>query len=319
VLAPVRVVRDAVDVTTGETVRHQFLRGFKPVTVFDERALVSPPAIPEVRPELLTGDPPARLTDALRHRITWAGFLVEDGDVAPANGRTDFRARTVTIRPDLEPAARAKTLAHETAHVLLHDPDTLPVPIGRDRKEVEAESVAYLVCAHVGLDAARYSVPYLANWSGGNLQLVHDTAGRVITTARELTDTIDRCPAPTPAGDAAPGANAAAHPRVAHHLGGQLEADAAAALRSLAAHPSAWRADPRDLQTVARLAARVPPTFASRVSGSEGRDPRPATEPEPQPQPSTNASSPPNRGAVRSKRGATNPEASTVTDPHRPA
>ena len=49
--------------------------------------------------------------------------------------------------------------------------------------EVEAESIAYLVCAAAGLDAANYSVGYLANWSNGDEAVLRDTAARVIATA----------------------------------------------------------------------------------------------------------------------------------------
>lgn len=59
-----------------------------------------------------------------------------------------------------------------------------------DLAEVEAESVAYLVCEAAGLATEGYSLPYIARWSGGDLAQVRLTAERVITTARQV---LDRC------------------------------------------------------------------------------------------------------------------------------
>jgi hypothetical protein len=193
VLAPITRPRDEINHTTGETTTRRVLVGFKGVRVFDEAALVTPPANPEVMPELLRGESPQHLWHALADQVRAAGFTLHDGDCSPANGRTDWLARTVTVRPDLEPAQRTKTLAHELAHVRLHDPTNDQAQrSSRSRMEVEAESVAYLVCAHTGIDATQYTLPYVAHWADGDVELVQSTAERVIDTARVITDTLER-------------------------------------------------------------------------------------------------------------------------------
>jgi hypothetical protein len=58
------------------------------------------------------------------------GFAVERGDCGSANGRTDYLARTVRVRPDIDDAQAVKTLAHEVGHVLLHDPGDFPATPG---------------------------------------------------------------------------------------------------------------------------------------------------------------------------------------------
>ena len=59
----------------------------------------------------------------------------------------------------------------------------------RARTEVEAESVAYLVCATLGIDSDDYSFPYLARWSHGDVELIRATAERAMSCARRiLTD-----------------------------------------------------------------------------------------------------------------------------------
>lgn len=81
-----------------------------------------------------------------------------------------------------------KTLIHETAHALLH---ARPEAADKDRhtKEVEAESIAYVVCQHFGIDTADYSFPYVTSWSSGkeldelkaSLDCISKTASGLIT------------------------------------------------------------------------------------------------------------------------------------------
>jgi DNA primase len=166
------------------------LVGFKTVVVFDQTQLVSPPAIPEPqRPSLLEGAGPSGFAQAVADAITARGFRLRlDQTIAPANGRTDFAERSVTLRSDLSPAQTCKTLAHEFAHIDLHAPSQPGCALPRPVKEVEAETVAWLLTNHAGLDTGDYSFPYLAHWSGGDLQLVAATAQRAIVTARRLAD-----------------------------------------------------------------------------------------------------------------------------------
>lgn len=69
--------------------------------------------------------------------------------------------------------------------------------------EAEAESVAYIVTAWAGLDAAAYTVPYVARWSGGDPAVVHGTAKTVTAVARQVIDGIEAY-ARAAAGDTAP-------------------------------------------------------------------------------------------------------------------
>ena len=84
-----------------------------------------------------------------------------------------------------------KTLVHEIAHAKLHKPaDILTGEQSKQRgqKEVEAESIAYVVCQHFGIDTADYSLAYVAGWSRGkelaelkaSLDVIHSTAGEII-------------------------------------------------------------------------------------------------------------------------------------------
>jgi hypothetical protein len=88
------------------------LRGFKVAHVFDESQTDGPP-LPDVRPRLLTGDDTARLWSGLAAQVAGAGDTVERGYCRGANGVTDFAARTVRVRADVDELQGTKTLCHE--------------------------------------------------------------------------------------------------------------------------------------------------------------------------------------------------------------
>jgi antirestriction protein ArdC len=191
ILAPLayRVAADpdgsgTVEETTGE---RRVLRGFRVATVFDISqtdgdALPSPPV------RVLDGDAPAALRADLVALIEAEGFGYSLGPLPGhpgALGVTDYDARHVTVRPDLAPAQHAKTTAHELAHVLLHGPGRTE---SRVMAEIEAESVAYVVCSAAGVDADAYSFGYVAAWSAGDLAAVRATGERVLACARQVLD-----------------------------------------------------------------------------------------------------------------------------------
>jgi antirestriction protein ArdC len=160
------------------------LRGFTVAHIFDVSQTDGPPW-PEVGPVLLSGDAPAQLWERLAAQVAAAGFTLSRADCRPANGKTDFVARAVTVRDDVTGAQAAKTLAHELAHVLLHDGSENATGC-RGRAEVEAESVAYLICATTGLDTDTYSFPYVASWADGDSDRVRAAADVAIACARRI-------------------------------------------------------------------------------------------------------------------------------------
>lgn len=164
--------------------KERILRRFRVVHVFDVAQTDGPP-LPEVQARLLAGAAPPGLWAGLASQVNATGFALTRGDCAPANGVTDYLTRTVTVAAGLSDAQAVKTLAHELAHVRLHGP-AHPVETDRPRAEVEAESVAYLVATAHGLDPADYTVPYVASWSGGDLEVVQASAERVLATARDI-------------------------------------------------------------------------------------------------------------------------------------
>jgi hypothetical protein len=109
------------------------------------------------------------------------------------------------VRADVDDAQAGKTLAHELAHVLLHDPAHSTAGASRAGAstsgcrgilEVEAESVAYLVSAAHGLATDRYTFAYVTTWAPGAdgkepEDVVRDTGARVLGAARAVLAATD--------------------------------------------------------------------------------------------------------------------------------
>ena len=184
VLAPCRVK------VTKDGEERWVVRGFKVETVFAACQTDGDGEIPApIRPKLLTGEEPRFAFEALTRLVGARGFQVERGALFPANGSTSFASKTVTVSDRLEDAAAVKTLAHELAHVILHE--RVDYHTNRGRCEVEAESVAYLVCDALGLETNQYSFPYVATWSGGEVKAVTAAAEVAIRCAAEIVESIE--------------------------------------------------------------------------------------------------------------------------------
>ncbi|GAA1109986.1 MULTISPECIES: ArdC-like ssDNA-binding domain-containing protein [Nocardiopsis] len=203
ILAPLRYrERDEDDTpltNPGGAPRYR-VRGFTVVSVFDISQTDGPPLPEDTHgPRLLDGAAPARLWDAIADQITGRGYTIERDTTAPANGWVRFDTRTVRVSDTLPDAHAVKTLIHELAHIWCeHDTRDVPRKVG----EIEAESVACLVCSLVGLDSLPYSVPYVAGWAK-DADTARTTAERVLTVADAIADALSATVA-MPAPDTAP-------------------------------------------------------------------------------------------------------------------
>ena len=151
-----------VEVEDGEEEERRVV-GFRVVHAFDQSQTDGEP-LPEIGTKLVEGDLPAQW-GIVTNLITKTGFKLRVADVdrlGDVNGITDWRTREVVIRASLPGAQRFKTAVHELAHINLHQPNSQGRPNCRGIAEVEAESVAYMVCAAVGVHASRHptSVPW---------------------------------------------------------------------------------------------------------------------------------------------------------------
>ena len=96
---------------------------------------------------------------------------------------------TIDIATGHATGQQAKTLAHELAHEAMHQKNR-PDALTRSVAELEAESVAYVVCTHFGLDAEVRASRYIATWDG-NAQALRESLERISMTARDIIDDME--------------------------------------------------------------------------------------------------------------------------------
>ena len=114
-----------------------------------------------------------------------------------ANGYFSLTDKRIAIKEGASQLQTLKTAIHEIAHARLHDVD-LNAPkeeqnrVDRHTREVQAESVAYTVCQHFGLDTSDYSFGYVAGWSSGKeMSELKASLETIQTTAKELINEIE--------------------------------------------------------------------------------------------------------------------------------
>ena len=152
-------VKEKVEVT---------IRAFKVVKTFD-LSQTDGKELPTIGPSELVGNIEGypKLLQALQEiSPVPVSFELIDGD---AKGFYHLEDKKIVVQDGMSEVQTINTLLHEMAHQKLHDKDNVPEAkdISRNGKEVEAESVAYVVCQHYGINTSDYSFSYVAGWSEG--------------------------------------------------------------------------------------------------------------------------------------------------------
>lgn len=178
-------VKEKVEVT---------IRAFKVVKTFD-LAQTDGKELPTIGPNELVGsiDGYPKLLQALQEiSPVPVSFELIDGG---AKGYYNLENKSIVIQDGMSEVQTIKTLLHEMAHQKLHDKDTVPEAkdITRNGKEVEAESVAYVVCQHYGINTSDYSFSYVAGWSEGKeTPELQTSLDKIRQTASEFIYQIDQ-------------------------------------------------------------------------------------------------------------------------------
>ena len=144
------------------------IRAFKVVKTFDV-SQTDGKELPSIGPSELVGSIEGypKLLQALQE-ISPVPVTFEQID-GEAKGFYHQEDKRIAIQDGMSEVQTIKTLLHEMAHQKLHDKDAVAAAdhVSRNRKEVEAESVAYVVCQHYGINTSDYSFSYVAGWSEG--------------------------------------------------------------------------------------------------------------------------------------------------------
>ena len=170
---------------------------YKVVSVFDV-SQTEGKELPDIAVDELTGD-------VERYRDFFAalektspvpiGFEQIPGS---SHGYYHLEDKRIAIQEGMSELQTLKTAIHEIAHAKLHDidlnaPENEQQPrVDRRTREVEAESVAYTVCQHYGLDTSDYSFGYVAGWSSGReLSELKSSLETIRSAAAEIINSID--------------------------------------------------------------------------------------------------------------------------------
>ena len=170
---------------------------FKVVSVFDV-SQTEGREIPDIAVNMLTGDV-EHYKDVFaaleKTSPVPVGFEKIEGG---AHGYYHLEDKRIALDEGMSELQTLKTLIHEIAHAKLHDID-LNAPLedlenrpDRRTREVQAESIAYTVCQHYGLDTSDYSFGYVAGWSAGReLAELKSSLETIRSTAAEIINSID--------------------------------------------------------------------------------------------------------------------------------
>ncbi len=168
--------------------------GFKKVYVFDVSQTSGEP-VPEYIHDLSEEIEDEQVEAILSAVSKATGLPVEYEDIKScAKGYFDYGEHRIAIQSGMSGAQTVKTAIHEAAHALLHDPDKkLPTANStRSDKEVQAESVAYIVASRYGIDTSDYSFPYIASWSSGKpLDQLNRFLNELHKASRTICNAID--------------------------------------------------------------------------------------------------------------------------------
>ena len=210
ILAPapykIKEERDKLDPVTGEMMFDEngmpqkeetevTIPAFRAVSVFDVSQTDGKP-IPEleVNELLSTVEGYEDFVQALMN-ISPVPIAFEDipGD---SKGYFSTAEKRIAVQENMSESQTLKTMVHEVAHSMLHDKEvnqSMDIPVkDRNTKEVEAESVAFTVCQHFGIDTSDYSFGYIAGWSSGrNMKELKSSLDTIRKTDSELITGIE--------------------------------------------------------------------------------------------------------------------------------
>ena len=175
---------------------------FRAVSVFDLSQTDGKP-IPELTAKELLSDVEG-YQDMIRAVEAISPVPIELEEIAgDSKGYYDREAKRIAVQENMSESQTLKTMIHEVAHSKLHSKEVEQdeqMRKDRNTKEVEAESVAYTVCQHFGVDTSDYSFGYIAGWSSGrdtkelrsSMDTIRRTASELITGIEEQLQELQR-------------------------------------------------------------------------------------------------------------------------------
>lgn len=185
----------------GNPVKHTYnaIKGFKPSYVFD----VSQTEGKEIKPLRFndsTVEEKELIMKGLIKTVSDNGFTVEYADSETLGdgcyGLCNHTEKKILLLKGMSDTQTVSTLAHECGHALAHNPykrkfEGLTVQEKREIKEVEAESIACVVCSYLGLDTEEFNFAYITGWADGDLSKFRKNMDVISENANKLINGIE--------------------------------------------------------------------------------------------------------------------------------
>ena len=170
---------------------------FRPVKVFDVSQTDGKPLPERVQ------SPVAELTGNVEH---YEAFMEALRRISPVpiemkplsndlDGFFSPSKQSITLRDGMSEVQTVCAAVHEIAHSKLHDYAKLPnsQPKDSNTEEIEAESIAYTVCAYFGIETSANSFGYVATWSKDkDLKAFKDSLDTIRKTSSELISGVEQ-------------------------------------------------------------------------------------------------------------------------------
>ena len=191
----VKAKSDGEDKDTEEAEEDETVEGltFRVGNVFDVSQVSG--ELPEITKDLSDDSP--ELRKAVDDIITAVDYITYDDKLLKSKSTKGYYSKTddnIYLRPEMSASQTMKTLIHEMGHKHMHaDKDCI---YNQHEREVQAESVAFVVCSAFGIDTSSYSFGYIAGWAKNqdlrelqaSLNLINETAQDVIKWISEVCD-----------------------------------------------------------------------------------------------------------------------------------
>lgn len=117
-------------------------------------------------------------------------FKTETEDLSFMTGAKGYyspRKDKIVINKDLEDLQTVKTLIHEYAHSILHK----ETDKNQSQREIEAESLAFVICDHFGIDTSEYSFGYIASYANKDYSELKSILVNIQSKAHEMIELIE--------------------------------------------------------------------------------------------------------------------------------
>lgn len=197
ILAPCVCTVKEEDKDGNETER-TFTKGFRTAYVFDISQTDGEP-VPEFCRELNTEDGKEVIGTVRSALISISPAaeikMLSAEECHGSKGYYNLDDNIIAIKNDMPTDQTIKTMIHETAHSILHRYGGKEEKTETTAAELQAESIAFIVCKFLGVNTEEYSFPYVASWAkdkdgkqlAENLEIIGKTAKNMIDALESLT------------------------------------------------------------------------------------------------------------------------------------